>query len=80
MSDELLSLDLSSFKVREIEAFEELSGIPFDEAFGSGKPKGKALRALATISKQRTDPDFTMEQAGELVINLATPDPTEAAG
>lgn len=80
MSDELLELDLAGFKVREIEAFEELSGIPFDEAFLKGKPKGKALRALATIAKRRTDPSYTMEQAGELVINLAEPDPTEAAG
>ena len=45
----------------------------------SSKPKGKMLQALAYISKRRTNPDFTWEDAGALKIDLANaePDPTD---
>lgn len=79
---EMLSIDLSTLTLGEIELFEELTGQPFDEAFQPGKPKAKAMRALAVISKRRTDPDFTWEQAGDLVmaVDSSPPDPTEPAG
>lgn len=79
---EALSIDLSSLTLGEIELFEDLTGLPFDEAFDPGKPKAKAMRALAVISKRRTDPDFTWEQSADLIMAVgSTPaDPTEPAG
>ena len=81
MSDnEMLNVNLNELKIREIAAIEEMLGGPIDEAFGAGKPKARALQAIACIVKQRTDPTFTFEQAGELTISLDdTPGPTKAA-
>lgn len=78
MSEEL-SIELDALTVAEIEVIEEIVGAPIDEAFGVGKPRGKALRALGFVVKKRENPDFTLEDAGNLVVKLAEPDPTTAA-
>lgn len=82
MADDVLDVNLGSLKVREIEELEELLGCNIEEAFGQGKPRGKALRALGYITRRRADPEFTWEQAGELVVQLdeKATDPTDAAG
>ena len=79
---ETISFDLSTMTLGEVEVFEDLTGVPFDEAFQPGKPKAKAMRALAVINKRRTDPDYTWEQAGELIMSVdsTSPGPTEPAG
>lgn len=77
MADEVLTLDLSSLRVREVEEIEELLDCNIDEALAPGRPRGKVMRVIGYIVKKRDDPSFTMEQAGELVINLDdAPDPT----
>ncbi len=78
---ESISIDLQSLTIAEVEEFEDMTGLPFDEAFGPGKPKAKPMRALVVISRRRTDPGFTWEQAGELVLNVngEGPDPTKPA-
>lgn len=82
MADDVFEVDLESLKVREIEEIEEITGIPLSEMLSTGKPLGKSLRAIAYVVRKRTDPSFTLEAAGELVINLqaAPVDPTNAAG
>lgn len=77
---ETLNLNLDSLTIDEMETMEEITGAPFDEAFGAGKPKAKVLRALAFIIKRREDPDFTLEDAGKLAIRLdADPVPPTVA-
>lgn len=80
MEDQILEIDLNSLRVREIEEIEERLGLPFDEVVKPGQPKAKMLRAIGYIVKKRENPDFTWEDAGELIIKLSEPDPTEAAG
>jgi hypothetical protein len=78
---EAFEVNLQDLTLAEIELFEELTGLPFDEAFAKGAPKAKALRGIAVVSKRRTEPDFTWEQAGDMVLNVsdAEPTPTEPA-
>jgi hypothetical protein len=79
-TDDVFEVNLQTLKVREIEEIEEIIGCGFDVAFAPGAPKGKVMRALAWVTRKRTDPEFTLEQAGEMVIKLAEaePDPTTA--
>ena len=79
MSEEL-SIELDSLTVAEIETIEEIIEAPVDEAFAAGKPRGKTLRAIGFVMKRRENPDFTLEDAGNLVVKLSEPDPTSAAG
>lgn len=76
---EPLNIDLSELKVREIEEIEEKLGVSINEAF-QGKSLGHAMRALGWVTQRRTNPDFTWEEAGELVIKLSESDPTTASG
>lgn len=77
----VLTVDMSSLKVREIEDLEEAIGASIEVAFAPGAPRGRALRALAWVITRRTDPEFTLEQAGELTVQLAVeePDPPAAS-
>lgn len=72
-----LEVDIETLKIREIEELEEISGMSVDNLEDSDVPKGKLLRALAYIVKRRENPEFTLEEAGELVIQTASPDPKE---
>lgn len=82
-ADDEFVFDLDDIRVREIEEIEELTGQSFDEWAGqftdASKPRGKALRLFAYIIKKRDNPDFTMEQAGELRIVFDAVNPTKAA-
>lgn len=82
MADEVFEVNLQSLKIREIEEIEDALGAGVDAAFAEGQPRGKALRVVAWVLKKRADPDFTLEQAGELVIQFdgGGPDPTNATG
>jgi hypothetical protein len=59
-------VDLNEISVGEIEEIEDLAGMPFDTVFDPKARKGKILRAIATVVRQRTDPSFTFEEAGKL--------------
>jgi hypothetical protein len=79
--DDFLSIDLGDLRVHEIETIEEVIGGPIDKAFADGAPRGKVLRAIGFVVKRRDNPEFTLEDAGNLRIRLADDvDPTEAAG
>lgn len=79
---DVLEVNLNQLKVREIEDLEEAIGASIEVAFAAGAPRGRALRALAWIVKRRENPDFTLEEAGELTVILAddAPDPQPAPG
>ena len=76
-----LELDLDTLKIREIEELEELTGVSVDMLQEPGQPKGLVLKVMASLSRKRTDPDFTLEMAGELVLRTApVDDPKESSG
>ena len=79
MAEDTLDIDINDLTIAEVVEIEELTGLPFDAMGDASKPKGKMLQALAFISKRRTNPDFTWEDAGALKIDLANaePDPTD---
>tara|TARA_Y100001963_G_scaffold130593_1_gene187042 strand:- start:1288 stop:1539 length:252 start_codon:yes stop_codon:yes gene_type:complete len=73
-----VEVDIEALKIREIEELEEISGMSVDNLEADDAPKGKLLRALAYIVKKRENPDFTLEDAGELVIKpVSDSDPKE---
>lgn len=79
MADEYLDINLGELRVSEIEQIEEIVGVPIDQAFGANNPRGKALRALGYVVKKRENPEFTIEDAGNLIVRLAEDPPTSAA-
>lgn len=78
MEDDVLNVNLEALKIREIEEIEEITGTPIDQLFDAERPRGQVLRALGYVVKRRDNPDFTLEDAGELVIKVADADPTTA--
>ena len=82
MADDVFNVDLDRLTIADIEAIEELANERIDVLFGPGKRLGPALRVVGCVMKRKTDPDFTLEQAGDLVVNLeANPvPPTSASG
>ncbi len=80
MADEYLEINIESLRVSEIEEIEEILDAPIDKALSADGRKGKALRAVGYVMKRRENPDFTMEDAGDLIIRLSDGDPTSAAG
>ena len=71
MSEDTLDININDLTIAEVVEIEELTGLPFDAMGDTTKPKGKMLQALALISKRRTNPDFSWEDAGALKIDLA---------
>ncbi len=69
MSDNI-DFNLEDLTIAEICEIEELTSQPFDAMNDPSMKKGKMLQAIAFISKRRTDPKFTFEQAGELKLSL----------
>ena len=72
---DVLTVDINDLTVEEVEIVEEVTGVAIDRAFDKDRPKGKLLRALAYISRRRTDPTFTLEDAGKLRVTAASDDP-----
>lgn len=75
---EFLEIDVTDLTLDEIEEVEDIIGFPFDQAFSPDRPKAKTLKALAYVTMKRTDPSFTLERTGELVVRQKEPDPTPA--
>ena len=74
MTDDKFNVNIDELTIAEIVEIEERTGLPFDAITDPSKPKGKILQALAWVSKRKTDPSFTWEQAGELKINATFDD------
>ncbi|MEV6399621.1 hypothetical protein AB0M39_33385 [Streptomyces sp. NPDC051907] len=77
---ELLALDLDSLTIDEIDIIETVTDAPLDDLRKPGTRRAPMLRAMAVVLKRRTDPNFSIEDAGKLRIQLkpskAKPDPT----
>lgn len=58
--------DFESLTLNEVEQIELITGTSIDQIMDDGQPRGKALKAIIFIVKKRTDPNFTLEQAGEI--------------
>ena len=65
------SFDFESLTLEEVELIENLVGESIDQAFGDGKPKGKALKVFTWIVIKRNNPKFTIEEASKYTLNQA---------
>ena len=65
------SFDFESLTLEEVELIENLVGESIDQAFGDGKPKGKALKVFTWIVMKRDNPKFTIEEASKYTLNQA---------
>ena len=65
------SFDFESLTLEEVELIENLLGESIDQAFGDGKPKGKALKVFTWIVIKRNNPKFTIEEASKYTLNQA---------
>jgi hypothetical protein len=63
--------DFESLTLEEVELIENLTNTGIDEAFGSGKPKGKALAAFIWVVKKRDNPNYKMEDAKKVSLKDA---------
>jgi hypothetical protein len=55
----------------DIETIEQLTGTSIDNIVGDKQPRGKVLKVLIWVMKKKTDPNFTMEQAGKIPFSEA---------
>lgn len=65
------AFDFESLTLNEVETIELLTGSSIDQLMDAGQAKGKAMKAIIFIMKKRTDPNFTLEQAGALSMTEA---------
>lgn len=65
-------IDIDSMTLDEIELIENMTGQSIDSVMDDGKPRGRAFKAFIFVFKRRTDPNFTIEQAGKLSLEEAT--------
>ena len=65
------NFDFESLTLNDFEQIELITGSSIDQLMDAGQPKGKALKAIIFIVKKRTDPSFTLEQAGEVSMTEA---------
>jgi hypothetical protein len=65
------TFDFESLTLEEVEILENLTGESIDQAFGSGKPKGKVMKAFIWVVMKRDNPNFTMEEASKFSLKQA---------
>ncbi len=65
------AFDFESLTLNEVEQIELITGSSIDQLMDAGQAKGKAMKAIIWIMKKRTDPNFTLEQAGALSMTEA---------
>jgi ribonuclease HII len=63
--------EFESLTLEEVELIENLTNTGIDEAFGNGKPKGKALAAFVWVVLKRDNPSYKMEDAKKLSLKEA---------
>jgi hypothetical protein len=63
--------DFESLTLNEVEQIELITGNSIDQLLDAGQAKGKAMKAIIFIMKKRIDPQFTLEQAGEISMTEA---------
>jgi hypothetical protein len=65
------NFDFESLTLEEVEVIENLTNSSIDEAFGNGKPKGKALSAFVWVILKRSNPNYKMEDAKKITLKEA---------
>jgi hypothetical protein len=65
------NFDFESLTLNEVEQIELITGNSIDQLLDAGNAKGKAMKAIIFIMKKRIDPEFTLEQAGEISMTEA---------
>jgi hypothetical protein len=65
------AFDFESLTLNEVEQIELITGASIDQLMDAGQPKGKAMKAIIFTIKKRTDPNFTLEQAGAVSMTEA---------
>ena len=65
------NFDFESLTLEEVELIESLTNSSIDEAFGNGKPKGKALAAFVWVVLKRDNSNYKMEDAKKLSLKQA---------
>lgn len=62
-----IAIDPNKLKLREIEFFEEYTGLSI-ESLSDGRISAKMATALVYIAQKRTDPAFTIEDARDIEV------------
>jgi hypothetical protein len=65
------TFDFESLTLNEVEQIELITGASIDQILDAGQAKGKAMKAIIFIMKKRIDPEFTLEQAGQISMTEA---------
>jgi hypothetical protein len=80
MAEEVrIAFDQNRCTFNEMVEFEELTGFPMADLNESNIRRGVVLRAIVYLMMRRTDPNITIEEAGEFDIGAVDfVDPTEA--
>ncbi len=55
----------------DIETIENLTGTSIELIVADKQPRGKVLKVLIWVMRKKTDPTFTLEQAGKIPFNEA---------
>jgi hypothetical protein len=66
---------LSSLTIGEIAAAEALAGVSMDWATAPDKPRGLIYQGIACVVQQRTNPEFTWDDAADVIVELEEPKP-----
>jgi hypothetical protein len=67
-----MTIDFDTMTLNEIEQIELLTNRSIDSIMDDGAPRGRVFKAIIFVFKQRTNPNFTFEQAGEFSMEQAT--------
>ncbi len=59
---------LRSMTLDEVETIEQIVGRAFDDLLADGQLKGKALKAVVWIHEKKSNPAFTIEDAGKFTF------------
>jgi hypothetical protein len=80
----MAKFDFETLTIAEVETIEQISGSPIDALMDDKSLKGKSLKAVVFIVKRRENPQFTLEDAGQLsfkdamgILNAGETDPKE---
>lgn len=66
------AFDFESLTLDEVEMIENLTGVAIERIAEDGAPKGKNLKSLIFVMMRRTNPAFTIEEAGKYTLSQAT--------
>jgi hypothetical protein len=67
-----MNIDFNTMTLSEIETIEMLTGRNIDSIMADDAPRGRAFKAIIFVYRKRTDPNFTIEQAGDMSLEAAS--------